>query len=133
MGPGELRRGGEAAGGGARPAGLGLLGAGEEALANEVVERCGGTLLPPTDSEGLAAVFRAAALVVTNDTGPMHLAIAVGAPTIAVSLTSDIDRWCLAGPSTAIIRAGGESVPQILGAARRLLLGQRLPGPRKRA
>ena len=55
-----------------------LWGPGEEAIAQATTDASRGTakLAPPTDLAALAAVFRKSALVVTNDTGPMHLAVA---------------------------------------------------------
>jgi heptosyltransferase-3 len=103
-------------------------GPGEEALASEVAEGAGGTLLPPTDLEGLAASFRAASLVITNDTGPMHLAVAVGAPTVAVFLTEDADRWAAPQPNALAMRAHGISAEEAI--TRVTELGQRLLGSR---
>lgn len=37
-----------------------------------------------TDLPGLMDILKSAALVVSNDTGPMHLAIGLGAPTVAI-------------------------------------------------
>lgn len=37
-----------------------------------------------TDLPGLMDILQSAALVVSNDTGPMHLAIGLGAPTVAI-------------------------------------------------
>ncbi len=84
-------------------------GPGEEELAREVARAAEAELLPATDLEGLAAAFRAAALVLTNDTGPMHLAVAVGAPTLAVFLTADADRWASPQANARAIKAGGIS------------------------
>ncbi|HWV38870.1 MAG TPA: glycosyltransferase family 9 protein [Vulgatibacter sp.] len=72
-----------------------VWGPGEEALAAAVVEGTGACarLAPPTDLRQLAALFARASLVLTNDTGPMHLACAAGAPTLAVFLTGDAARW----------------------------------------
>jgi ADP-heptose:LPS heptosyltransferase len=69
-------------------------GPGEEALAREV----GAELAPPTDLEQLASSFRNARLVITNDTGPMHLATACGAPVLAILLNEDGLRWTHDGP-----------------------------------
>lgn len=44
----------------------------------ELAERTGLELAPPTDLRQLAAVLRDAALVVGGDTGPLHLAAALG-------------------------------------------------------
>ncbi len=72
-----------------------IWGPGEEALARAVVSAAGGEarLAPPTDLAELAALFARAALVLTNDTGPMHLAVAAGAPTLAIFLAGDHERW----------------------------------------
>jgi heptosyltransferase III len=70
------------------------FGPGEEALAREVAaEAPGARLLPGTSLAELAGVLRACKLFLTNDTGPMHLAAAVGAPTVALFLNEDRDRW----------------------------------------
>jgi len=72
-----------------------VWGPGEEALARAVVEGAGpaARLAPPTNLRQLAALFARASLVLTNDTGPMHLACAAGAPTLAVFLAGDAARW----------------------------------------
>ncbi len=41
-------------------------------------------LAPPTDLDELAALLRRASLVVANDTGPLHLAAALGTPTLGL-------------------------------------------------
>ena len=78
-------------------------GPGEESLARAVVDAAHGAaeLAPPTDLEQLAAAFRAAALVVTNDTGPMHLAVACGAPVLALFKDQAGLRWAHPGPKFA--------------------------------
>lgn len=48
---------------------------------------------PPTTMLELAALCRRAALFVGSDTGPMHLAVAVGTPTISMHGPSRAD-WC---------------------------------------
>lgn len=72
-----------------------IWGPGEEELARAVVGAAGprARMAPPTDLRQLAALLREAALVLTNDTGPMHLAVAAGAPTVAVFLVGDHERW----------------------------------------
>lgn len=47
--------------------------------APDAARRC-----PPTSLDVLAALLRRAALLVTGDTGPLHLACAVGCPVVAV-------------------------------------------------
>jgi len=72
-----------------------LWGPGEEALRDEAASalREGVVSAPPTDLEELAGLLRALDLVVTNDTGPMHLAVAVGAPTVALFTAPEESRW----------------------------------------
>src|SRR5690606_22175262 len=50
-------------------------------------------LAPPTSMTELAALCRRAALFVGSDTGPMHLAVAVGTPTISMHRPSR-PAWC---------------------------------------
>ena len=45
----------------------------------------------------LAALMARASVVVVNDTGPAHLAAAVGTPTVTVFGASDRDRWAVRG------------------------------------
>jgi ADP-heptose:LPS heptosyltransferase len=81
-------------------------------------------LAPPTDLAALAAIFRESALVVTNDTGPMHLAVATGAPVVAVLLAKDGARWSHRGrfAGVAVSAEGGdEDVAKVVEAARALL------------
>ncbi len=69
-------------------------GPGEEALAQTVVQGApGARMAPPTNLDELAALMRAAGLTVTNNTGPMHLSVAVGAPTLGLFLRIDMERW----------------------------------------
>ncbi|MDY7229990.1 glycosyltransferase family 9 protein [Hyalangium rubrum] len=69
-------------------------GPGEEALAQSVIQGAPGAhLAPPTNLDELAALMRAAGLTVTNNTGPMHLSVAVGAPTLGLFLRIDMARW----------------------------------------
>ena len=46
-----------------------------------------------TSLGSFAEVLRHAALVVTNDTGASHVAVAVGTPSVVVSCGSDVARW----------------------------------------
>lgn len=72
-----------------------LWGPGEQAIAEAVVAASEGkaSLAPRTNLAELAATFRHSALVVTNDTGPMHLAVATGARVLAVLTFEDGPRW----------------------------------------
>lgn len=69
-------------------------GPGEEGLAQYVADSVPGALLaPPTTLDDLAALLAAAGLTVCNNTGPMHLSVAVGAPTLQLFLHMDPVRW----------------------------------------
>lgn len=99
------------------------------------------------DIAGLAALIAAADLVVTNNTGPMHMAAAVGTPVVALfALTNPPEQW---GPWRVPHRRLSHEVPcricysrvcptdhaclrevspaMVLSAARELLAGR--PGP----
>ncbi|MBI4471962.1 MAG: glycosyltransferase family 9 protein [Acidobacteria bacterium] len=69
-------------------------GPGEESCAADVAKEVPGTviLLGLTIPE-LAELIRGASLYIGNDSGPMHLAAAVGTPTVAVWGSSDSRRW----------------------------------------
>ena len=63
-----------------------LWGPGEERLAASVAHSSSGAAFaaPPTTLPGLLALARSAKLIVTGDTGPLHLAAAVGTRVVAV-------------------------------------------------
>jgi ADP-heptose:LPS heptosyltransferase len=69
-------------------------GPGEEELARTVVAGApGAQLAPPTNLDELAALMRSAGLTVCNNTGPMHLSVAMGVPTLGLFLRIDMERW----------------------------------------
>jgi lipopolysaccharide heptosyltransferase I len=63
-----------------------LWGPGEEALAQSVVAASSGAARagPSTGVEDLVALARAAALMVSGDTGPLHIATALGTPVVGI-------------------------------------------------
>lgn len=78
-----------------------LWGPGEEALATEVVQASHGAadLSPRTNIIDLFAMARGAALLVSGDTGPLHIAAAVGTPVVALFGPTQTERngpWALA-------------------------------------
>ncbi len=98
-----------------------LWGPGEEEVAREVVAASAGAaqLAPATSLDELASALRGARLVITNDTGPMHLAVACGAPVLAVFLDQAGLRWAHPGPRFAGLVAPDDLAA--LAAAERLL------------
>jgi lipopolysaccharide heptosyltransferase I len=63
-----------------------LWGPGEEALAAGVVAASDGSAIvaPPTEIHDLVALSQHAALVVSGDTGPLHIATATGTPVVGL-------------------------------------------------
>jgi ADP-heptose:LPS heptosyltransferase len=69
-------------------------GPGEEAVANQVAEETKGiVVLSGLTIPELAELIRGARLYLGNDSGPMHLAAAVGTPVVAVWGSSNSRRW----------------------------------------
>lgn len=71
-----------------------LWGPGEEGLAQAVVEASdrAARLCPATSLPDILALCRAAALMVSGDTGPLHIATAAGTPTVSVFGPTDPER-----------------------------------------
>jgi lipopolysaccharide heptosyltransferase I len=63
-----------------------LWGPGERGLAEEVVRQAGGaaTVTPETGIRDLVALARSARVMVSGDTGPAHIAAAVGTPLVGI-------------------------------------------------
>lgn len=70
-----------------------------------------------------AALLRDAALVISNDTGPGHLAASVGAPLLSVLGPTDPAQWGARGPRVRIVQGapGWPSEGEVLRAAQALL------------
>ena len=71
-----------------------LWGPGETATAQAVVDASEGAarLAPQTTVADILALSAAAAIVVSGDTGPLHIATAAGAPTVSIFGPTDPDR-----------------------------------------
>jgi lipopolysaccharide heptosyltransferase I len=71
-----------------------VWGPGEEALAARVAAASAGAALvaPPTGVADLVAIAHAARLALSGDTGPLHLAAAVGTPVVAIFGPTDPGR-----------------------------------------
>jgi heptosyltransferase-1 len=63
-----------------------LWGPGEESMAAAVVAASHGTavLAPPTTITDIVAIAKGASLMVSGDTGPLHIGAAVGTPIVAL-------------------------------------------------
>lgn len=85
---------------------LACPGPGEEGI----IERGhpGVTMLPGVDLGTYGGLLRRAPLVVSNDTGPAHLAAAVGAPVISVLGPTKPEQWAPWGPTVHIVRSWPE-------------------------
>jgi len=80
-------------------------GPGEEAIARASFASV--RLLPNVDLGTYAALLQEAALMVSNDTGPGHIAAAVGTPLISVLGPSDPALWRAWGPTVEVVRGDG--------------------------
>lgn len=61
-----------------------LWGPGEQTVAQTIAQAPGAVLAPPTDLDTLVSVLRRASVVVAADTGPLHVAAAVGTPCVGL-------------------------------------------------
>lgn len=94
----------------------------EEALAVQAYGGC--TLARGVGLGTYAALLKDAALVVSNDTGPGHMAAAVGSPLLSVLGPTDPAQWGAVGPTVHVVQGPGRSWPAaqaVTEAARRLL------------
>ena len=71
-----------------------LWGPGEESLARAVADASAGSarVAPPTALHDLLALSRAASLMVSGDTGPLHIAAAAGTPIVSIFGPTDPNR-----------------------------------------
>ncbi len=96
-----------------------LIGRGQRVIAcpgpgeREAVQAAapGATLLPPTDVATFAALLADSRLVVANDSGPGHLAAAVGARLISVFGVTDPDKTRPWGGNVTLVRGAGGGWP----------------------
>ena len=99
-----------------------VWGPGEEPIARAVAEGTGAQLAPATNLAQLATLLRHARICVSNNSGPMHLSVAVGTPTVGVFLREDSRRWGHELPFFQAAEPRGESDSQtVLSACDRLL------------
>jgi heptosyltransferase II len=96
-------------------------GPGEESIAQQ---QFGSALLLPKVNLGVyAALLQNAGLMISNDTGPGHIAAAVGTPLISVLGPSDPALWRAWGPSVQLLQGapGWPDVAAVQAAAARVL------------
>lgn len=91
-------------------------GPGEEAVARSGYP--GATLLPGVGLGAYAALLQDASLMLSNDTGPGHLAAAVGTPLLSLLGPSDPALWRAWGPNVTLLggspgRDGGAAWPTL--------------------
>jgi len=77
-------------------------GPGEEALAQEQYPRC--KILPGVRLGTYAALLKDAALMISNDTGPGHMAAAVGTALVSVLGPSDARLWQAVGLRVSVVQ-----------------------------
>src|SRR4029077_14426138 len=77
-----------------QPLVLGGLSADEQRLARGIADQLGTNIVPPAPSpQALGALIRRAKLLVANDSGPVHVATAVGTPVVAIFGPSNDLAW----------------------------------------
>lgn len=99
----------------------------ETELAKEVANfSAQAVLAPPTSVQELAHLMRRALCVISCDTGPMHLAVALGRPTCGLFVSTNPARYGHRHGSHAVIDARGRDHGQWLPELRAFLWRQRL-------
>lgn len=86
-------------------------GPGEEPIAR--AQFATATMLPNVGLGVYAALLKQAAAMVSNDTGPGHMAAAVGTPLISVLGPSDPAQWRAWGPNVRLLQGPGGSWPEV--------------------
>lgn len=66
-------------------------------------------LIPPATVRQMAALLERCRMVISNDNGPMHLAVAVGVPTVTLYGPTHPGSWNLGGLRNAVVQAEGLS------------------------
>jgi ADP-heptose:LPS heptosyltransferase len=87
------------------------FGPAERAMAESISAPGTARPAPETDLQELCELLRRAALYVGSDTGPTHVAAAVGIPTVALFGAADAERNCPLGPKVETLTAGLDCSP----------------------
>jgi ADP-heptose:LPS heptosyltransferase len=98
----------------------------EEPLARNLQGQIPGAVLAPaTTLDELAQLMRGAQLTLCNNTGPMHLSVAVGTLTVGLFLKMDPERWGHGPPHRMVdLTPCAASVPQMSEMVNRVLREQ---------
>lgn len=80
-------------------------GPGEEDSARRICAASPAVLAPSTSMRQLAGLFAASRLVISGETGPLHLAVAVGTPTVALLGPTAASRNGAYGPGHVAVEA----------------------------
>ena len=94
-----------------------LGGKGEEALGMEIANMMGSqpiVLSGKTSIRELMGILRRCAVLVTNDTGPMHMAQALGVPVVAIFGSTDPEATRPSGGEQSVIRKDVRCAPCLL-------------------
>ena len=92
-------------------------GKGEEALGKEIADQMGSQpilLSGKTSIRELMCILRRCAILVTNDTGPMHMAQALGVPVVSIFGSTDPEATCPSGGAHALVRTKVRCAPCLL-------------------
>jgi heptosyltransferase-2 len=84
---------------------------GEEAIARN--EHAGAVILPNLDLAVYKGVLKRASLVISNDTGPAHMAAALGVPVVSILGPTKPEQWAPWGSNVRVVQAPGRQWPQV--------------------
>ncbi len=80
-----------------------LYGPSEKKEAWQITASTSAILAPPTSLHEMGAIMKESFLLITNDSGPMHIAAALGVPTLAIF-----------GPTSPHLQGPYENIPEIV-------------------
>jgi ADP-heptose:LPS heptosyltransferase len=86
----------------------------ERRIGDEIVEKCGGkaiNLMGKTDLRTMMQLLKKSAMLLTNDTGPMHISAALGIQTIALFGPTDPDLTGPYGDGHVVFRSTVDCAP----------------------
>ena len=85
-------------------------GPGEEGYVSVIQQQVPGSrMIPKASLRQMASLLERCKVIITNDNGPMHLAEAVGTPTVTIYGPTDPTAWNIGGLSHRVVQASGLS------------------------